>query len=150
MRCGTAVKKKETYEVYDKPKVATVKKDKKKLSKKSKTSSIIWVLSMFIMLMALIYRFNLINEKNLETQSLKEKLETLESSAITEEEDLAQSTDLNAVEAYAKQQLGMQKPNKNQIVYIDNSKGNSVSAKTDTTVIDKIQDILKQVINKIF
>lgn len=55
------------------------------------------------------YRFGLINEKNLEVQNLEKELEIVSSQATTAQIEVDQNTDLNSIEAYAKQQLGMQK-----------------------------------------
>jgi sensor domain CHASE-containing protein len=149
---GTSPKKRE-YESYEsdvKPN-KVVPKPKTNLSKRSKTRAVIWVLSMFVIFMVVIYRYNIINEKNLQVQGLKNKLGNVESNLATSQIALEQSTDLKYIESYAKQKLGMQKPDKNQMIYIDNS-GNDSIQKTEenTTVIDTVINGVKEFINKIF
>ena len=48
-------------------------------------------------------------------------LEIVSSEAATSQIAVDQNTDLNAIEAYAKQQLGMKKADSSQTVYIDTS-----------------------------
>lgn len=149
---GTSPKKRE-YESYDE-KVKHKRKvviPRKTMSKKAKTKAMIWVLSMFVMFMAVIYRYNTISEKNIEVQGLKENLGSIEASLAKSQIALEQSTDLNSIEGYAKQQLGMQKPDKNQIIYIDNSNNDSIKIKEEnTTVIDKVINSIKEFVKKIF
>lgn len=151
---GTAVKKKEEYDVPKrvvKQRKNVVKQAKpKQISNKAKVSTILWILSMFALLMILIYRFNIINEKNLQVQSLKKELLATQASVANAQVEVEQSIDLNKIEAYAKQQLGMQKPDKNQMIYIDNSNSNSVQTQNSTTMINKVLDKVKQIINQVF
>ena len=58
---------------------------------------------------------------------------------------------LNKIEAYAKQQLGMQKPDKNQTIYVDTSidEGTTQVEKT-LNVFEKIVENIKDAIAKIF
>ena len=52
--------------------------------------------------------------------------------------------DLNTIEAYAKQQLGMQKADSSQTVYIDTSESiNKVQVNQETTFWDKIISYIK-------
>lgn len=118
---------------------------------KNRTSAVVVILSMFAMTLILIYRYNIINEKNLRSQNLSNELTKTEAALLTSQIEVEQNTDLNNVEAYAKQKLGMQKPDKNQTIYVDTSKtSNSVELQTDTTFIQKITDSVGNFINKIF
>lgn len=101
--------------------------------------------------MVLTYRYNLISEKNLQAQELKEELAAAESALLNAKIDVEQQTDLNKIEAYAKQQLGMQKPDKNQTIYVDTSNtAQTIETTEETTLIDNIVNSIKNFINNIF
>ena len=97
------------------------------------------------------YRYNVISEKNLQTQNLKSELSKVESNLLTSQIEVEQETDLNKIEQYAKQQLGMQKPDKNQTIYVDTSQtGSTVKVEDDDNLFNKIIQGIKDFINKIF
>lgn len=122
-----------------------------KTNKKAKTSTIVMILCVFSMALVLVYRYNVINEKNLESQSLANEITKAESALITSQIEVEQNTDLEQIEAYAKQKLGMQKPDKNQTIYVDTSKtSNLVELQSDITFIQKIEGKISNFINKIF
>lgn len=125
--------------------------NKKSVKTKTKTSSIAMILFIFSMALVLVYRYNVINEKNLESQSLADDLIKAESALLTSQIEVDQSTDLNQIEAYAKQKLGMQKPDKNQTIYVDTSKtSNSVEVQSDTTFLQNITDKISNFFDEIF
>ena len=104
------------------------------------------ILCGFTMSVIITYRFSLINEKNLEVQRLVSQLETASSEAATSKIAVDQNTDLNAIEAYAKQQLGMKKADSSQTVYIDTSESiNKVHVNQETTLWDKIINYIKDI-----
>lgn len=122
-----------------------------KTKQKARTSSIGMIFVVFSMALVLVYRYNVINEKNLKSQSLASDLTKVESGLLTSQIEVEQNTDLNQIEAYAKQKLGMQKPNKNQTIYVDTSKDSSlVEVKSDTTFIQNITESISNFISKIF
>ena len=124
---------------------------REKIQKKNNVSVIVFILSVFAMTMLLTYRYNLISEKNLETIKLQSDLSKVESSLLTSQIEVEQSTDLNKIEAYAKQQLGMQKPDKNQTIYVDTSSNtNVVEVENNNNNVQNIIDNIKDMINKIF
>ena len=94
---------------------------KTKAQPKTKLSLILSVLALFVMALAISYRYNLISEKNLELQRLKMEQVTANSELATTEVAIDRIIDKDTVESYAKQQLGMQKPEKSQIVYINSN-----------------------------
>ena len=103
------------------------------------------------MTMIIVYRFGVINEKNLYVQELKDNIVTTESAIATAKINVEQNTDLNKIETYAKQQLGMQKPDKNQIIYIDSSDTNtSVKLQENKSFFSNLIDNIKNGINKYF
>lgn len=118
---------------------------------KNNASAIVFILSVFAMTLILTYRYNIISEKNLEVQTLKEELTKIESGLVSSQIDVEQGTDLNKIEAYAKQQLGMQKPDKNQTIYVDTSieEGTTQVEKT-LNLFEKIVIGIKDLVAKIF
>lgn len=124
---------------------------KQRRKAKNNASAIAFILGVFAMTLILTYRFNMISEKNLEVQNLKKELTKVESSLVSSQIDVEQGTDLNKIEAYAKQQLGMQKPDKNQTIYVDTSidEGTTQVEKT-LNVFEKIVENIKDIIAKIF
>lgn len=126
-------------------------RSKQKVKAKNNVSIIAFILGVFSMAMVITYRFNVISEKNLEVQNLKSELTKVESSLLTSQIDVEQGTDFNKIEAYAKQQLGMQKPDKNQTIYVDTSlNGSSVEIEGSVNVVNKIVEGIKDIISKIF
>lgn len=147
---GTAAKKLEYVEEKKKV-VRNNHKTSNKKNVKQKTSSIALILCIFSMALVLVYRYNVISEKNLEAQSLAEDLTKVESALLTSQIEIEQNTDLNQIEAYAKQKLGMQKPDKNQTIYVDTSKtSNSLEVQSDTTFLQNIADRISNFFDKIF
>ena len=156
---GSAARKlKPQYDEPVRPKVTTSKKTKvaskrvQQAKKRNNASLVAFILSAFTMSMIVIYRFNIINEKNLRVQELKSELEQTETTLVSAQIQVEQSTDLNQIEAYAKQQLGMQKPEKNQTIYVDTSEASKVvsEASNDTTILEKVTNFIRNVINQIF
>ena len=114
--------------------------------KKKNAHMVAFILCGFTMAIIITYRFSLINEKNLEVQNLKSELETVSSEAATSQIEVDQNTDLNAIEAYAKQQLGMTKADSSQTVYIDTSElVNEIQVNQESTFLDKIINYIKDI-----
>lgn len=112
--------------------------------KRKNASMVAFILCGFTMSVVITYRYSLINEKNLEVQSLASKLEIVSSEAATSQIAVDQNTDLNAIEAYAKQQLGMKKADSSQTVYIDTSESiNKIQVNQETTFLNKIINYIK-------
>ncbi len=103
-----------------------------------------FVLGAFSMSLVITYRFNIINEKNLEVQNLISQLQTVSSEVATSQILVDQNTDLEKIEAYAKQQLGMKKADSSQTVYVDTSDTtNKIQVNQETTIIDKVISFIK-------
>lgn len=140
-------RKAETNRRYGKNKLKT--NSKAKANKNAKV--VMCILCGFTMGMIITYRYNMISEKNLKVQELKSELAAVEANLLNAQIEVEQNTDLNKIEAYAKQQLGMQKPDKNQTIYIDTSKTmNSIEINNDTSVIEDLIQNVKDMISKIF
>ena len=114
------------------------------VQRRKNASMVAFILCGFTMSVIITYRFGLINEKNLEVQSLEKELEIVSSQAATAQIEVDQNTDLNSIEAYAKQQLGMQKADSSQTVYIDTSQElNKVQVNQEASIIEKIINYIK-------
>lgn len=112
--------------------------------RRKNASMVAFILCAFAMSVTIIYRYSLINEKNLEVQKLINNLEIVASEAATSQIAVDQNTDLNAIEAYAKQQLGMKKADGSQTVYIDTSESiNKIQVNQETTFMEKIINYIK-------
>lgn len=121
------------------------------IQKKNNASKVAFILTIFAMSMIIIYRFNIINEKNLKSQSLKKELEQVDATLASAQIEVEQNTDLNKIEAYAKQQLGMQKPGKNQTIYVDTSEASRVvDVEQDTTILEIVTNFIRNAIKDIF
>lgn len=117
---------------------------RQQVQRRKNASMVAFILCGFAMSMIITYRFSLINEKNLEVQNLISELEIVSSQVATSQIEVDQNTDLNAIEAYAKQQLGMKKADSSQTVYIDTSEAiNKIQVNQETTIIDKIINYIK-------
>ena len=112
-----------------------------------KATLVLTTLAIFTIFMVITYRYNVISEKNLQVQKLKEDLEVAKSELATSEIALEQVMDVNYVESYAKQQLGMQKPEKSQLIYVNMESEETVhkvSANNMTAqLLEKIKGIMK-------
>ena len=125
--------------------INSVKKAKTK--PKSQLSLILTVVSLFTMALAISYRYNLISEKNLELQRLKIEQVTANSELATTEVAIDRIIDKDTVESYAKQQLGMQKPEKSQIVYINSNYETKVEEMDTKNIFEQGLEKLKQIID---
>lgn len=123
-----------------------IKSKKTAIKPKSKVSLILSTTVIFAMLIILSYRYNLISEKNLDLQRQKNKLENVSSILATTEINLKQGNDLEYVENYAKQQLGMQKPEKSQIVYINADYKPEVTSQSNKNIFQNILDSIKNIV----
>lgn len=74
----------------------------------------------------IVYRFSLINEKFNDVEKAKKRLEN--SITINEQiqADIDSETDISYIENYAKYQLGMQKPQESQIIYVNHEKKDKI------------------------
>lgn len=121
-----------------------------KARKANKTSLVVTTLLIFVMLVVVNYRYNIISEKNLTVQKLQ--IAESEAAALLTNAGIEYSkmVDIVEVEAYAKQQLGMQEPEKSQMVYVgSNFDGKKVSSSTNSGITSVIDTIIQK-INEIF
>lgn len=148
---GSSARKYDYLDDHPQAKRTKARKTVKKavVDEKVKLKTVLMISCLFVMLMIITYRFNLISENNLTLQNLKTELERVQSNLAATEMGVEQSTDLTKIEAYAKQKLGMQKPDKNQVVYIDTAKDTSIVKETNQSFVDGIIESIKEYINNI-
>jgi cell division protein FtsL len=151
----STARKREYLEIPEKKTVTKAKTVKKKAEvKKAKVNNagiMAFIFTGFVMTMIITYRYNLINEKNLKTQNLEKQLTKVDSELLSTKIEVEQNTDLNSIEAYAKQKLGMQKPDKNQTIYVDTSKtAESIEVENQNSGIDTLINKVKSIISNIF
>ncbi len=136
------------------PEYEEVKKNDKRNNagvKKSKAALVPFILGIFVMTLIITCRYTIINEKNLESMNLKSDLQKAESILFSTKIAVEQNTDLNKIESYAKQQLGMQKPAKNQIIYVDTSENiGTIEFAESTDFFSNVKSSILNFINNIF
>jgi cell division protein FtsB len=131
-------------------------KNKKRAQQKANQAEnraliMISIIFVFSMIMLITYRYNVISEKNLVTQNLKSELETAESNLLAAKIAVEQDTNLDYIEAYAKQKLGMQKPTSSQTIYVDTSNITQVvEVNENLSVIENIVNKVKETLISIF
>lgn len=122
-----------------------------KVSHKNEVVVVLSIVFVFMMIMVITYRYNVISEKNLLSQNLKSELEVTEANLLNAKIQVEQNTDLDYIEAYAKQKLGMQKPSSSQTVYIDTSNITQViEVNENLSVIGNIVSKIKLALSSIF
>ena len=142
------------------PEKKTIKKEEKfklikntnknSISKSNKATLVLTTLVIFAMFMVITYRYNVISEKNLQIQQLKEDLEVAKSELATSAIALEQVMDVNYVESYAKQQLGMQKPEKSQLIYVNMDGEETVTRVSASNMISQVAQKIKGIVEKVF
>lgn len=127
-------------------------KNVKKVQQKkaNRTSLIVTLFAIFTMLIVINYRYNIISEKNLTVQRLQ--ISETEAQALLTNAEIEYNKMVNIVEveAFAKQQLGMQEAEKSQMVYLSSDYGKQVVVNSTDNFFVKIVNNIKQKINEIF
>ena len=125
--------------------------EKKSIKAQNKMALFPFILGIFVMTLILSVRYTKINEKNVESMNLKSELEKSEAALFNAKIAVEQSTDIDKIEAYAKQQLGMQKPTKNQIIYVDTSEDiGTVEIIKSKDIFSEVKSNILNFINNIF
>lgn len=117
-----------------------------KAQPKTKLSLIVSIVILFAMAIITSYRYNLISEKNLEVQRLKMEQVATNSQLATTEVAIDKIIDKDTVESYAKQQLGMQEPEKSQIIYINSNYDTKVEQVSNENIFGKLMGAVKNLI----
>lgn len=141
------------YEEEKKVKVKLIKNknlNKNIKTKANKSSLVLATLCIFSMLVILNYRNNIISEKNLTVQRLE--MDQVEASSLltAAEVEYSKMVDIVEVEAYAKQQLGMQEPEKSQMVYLGSNYNKQIVTNDAQGFFEGVVNSVKQMISEIF
>ena len=120
---------------------------KNTISKSNKATLVLTTLIIFTMFMVITYRYNIISEKNLHVQELKQDLVVAKSELATTQIAMEEIMNETEVEAYAKQQLGMQKPEKSQLVYINMENEETVQKVSASNMVMNLVEKIKGAFN---
>ena len=132
-----------------------IKKKKKKavlkLEKKQHNKNVALIIAIFLILLAVSYRSSLINEKFNEIQNAKQELASIEKTNGQLEVSIESSLNLSNIEQSAKENLGMQRLDNSQKVYVTLDKKDYVEATAeDIDITDDTDEAWYQkIINKI-
>ena len=143
---GSAARKLDYVEIKKENNKKIIRK-KIKHKKKINVSSTVSVAIVFALAMLIVYRFNVISEKNLMVIDLKKDLTKQESNIASKHMNNYKNINLLEVESYAKQKLGMQKPDKNQVVYVDTMTSLKSRNSLDNNFFMEFIEMIKQYIN---
>lgn len=114
---GTAARKLE-YDVYEENKVLKAKRTRKS-NNRAKFNLILSIFVVFILIFLVIYRYALITELNYNIdKSIKNYSEIKNENSILKV-DIEKDTDLSRIRQIAEDKLGMHKPDKFQMVYVN-------------------------------
>jgi cell division protein FtsL len=114
---GTAAKKLE-YNVYEENKVLKAKR-KQKSNNRAKFNLILSILVVFAFIFLVIYRYALITDLNYSIdKSIKNYNEIKNENSILKV-DIEKDTDLSKIRQIAEDKLGMHKPDKFQVIYVN-------------------------------
>lgn len=107
------------------------------------------VLIVFSAVLTMSYRNSQIDESFSKTEELKEKYMAIEKENDQMKVDIENSLNYNNVEQQAKELLGMQTLSTKQTVYVNLPKKDYIQPATETVVIDKNENVVDKVLNKI-
>lgn len=127
------------------------KKAALKLEKKRHNKNVALIIAIFLILLAVSYRSSLINEKFNEIQNSKEELASIEKTNGQLEVSIESSLNLSNIEESAKQNLGMQRLDNSQKVYVTLDKKDYVEASTEDIDVtsDSDETWYQKIMNKI-
>lgn len=127
------------------------RKEALKLEKKQHNKNVALIIAIFLMLLAVSYRSSLINEKFNEIQNAKAELASIEKTNGQLEVSIESSLNLSNIEEAAKQNLGMQRLDNAQKVYVTLDKKDYVEASTEDIDMasDSEEPWYQKIMNKI-
>lgn len=137
-------------------KAQPVKSDKintaMKLEKRKHYQNVALIVAIFLLLLAVSYRNSLINEQFSKLQKQKNELAATQKTNEQLEVSIEESINLSTIEAEAKEQLGMQKLDNSQKVYVTLDKKDFVEPSSKALDINEstYNKWYEKIINKIF
>ena len=125
--------------------------EKKKIKsiKQQKRRAIKYLVIGFLVLFAMSYRNSQIDENFAKVQDLKEELAELQKQNTQLEVSIENGLNLSNLEQEAKEQLGMQKLNSKQTVYMTLPKNDYIEPAAEEVIIEENQTGIKGIINTI-
>ncbi|MBO4815692.1 MAG: hypothetical protein J5507_01885 [Clostridia bacterium] len=117
--------------------------------KKQKSRVIKYLTIGFLILFAISYRNSKIDENFAKVQNLKEELTEVKKQNAQLEVSIENGLNLNNLEQEAKEQLGMQKLNPKQTIYITLPKSDYIEPAAEEVIIEKNNTKMQDIINKI-
>ncbi|MBR0427901.1 MAG: hypothetical protein IJK18_06880 [Clostridia bacterium] len=121
-----------------------------KKEKKIHYQNIAIIISMFLVLLTISYRNSLITEKFNQIQNKKQELSAIEKSNGQTEISIESSLNLKSLEKNAKKQLGMQKLDKDQKVYVTLPKKDYTESALPEVETENSSNWLKNIFTKLF
>lgn len=118
-----------------------------KLATKNKFSMFVTILIISTLFAILSCRYNVISEKNLTIQRLNIDLAEAQTELTNAQIALSGMVDIEEIESYAKQQLGMREISKNQIVYVETDTMTGFDSPTEETIFEKIENFVLKLFN---
>ncbi len=114
---GTSPKKLK-YDVYETNPVLKARKANK-IKKKAKARLVLYTVVFFILAFILIYRYTMLTDVNYRIIKLEKTYENIRVANMHAQVEIGKATDLEKIREIAEGRLGMQKPDRAQIVYVN-------------------------------
>jgi len=118
------------YDVYEQNKVLKEKKRQKR-NAKAKIKAVCLLLCIFGACFLVIYRYALITEMNYKLDKSIKSYNSIRDENAQLRVEIDRATDLNRIKEIAQQKLGMQRPDKYQIVYVNVPKNDYTEVVTE-------------------
>ena len=127
------------------------RKEAIKMEKRRHNKNVLFIITIFLILLAISYRSSLINERFSIIQKEKERLSALQKTNDQLEVSIESSLNLKNVEETAKEKLGMQKLENDQKVYVSLDKKDYVETSTEEVDITTKENTnwFMQMLNKL-
>jgi cell division protein FtsL len=126
---GTTAKKFK-YDIYQENKILKEKKEQRKNSS-VKLRTVICMLFIFMLAIVVIYRYTILTEMNYEISAKTSTYEELRNANSRILVDVEKNTDISEIRQIAETELGMQSPDKSQIVYVNVPKNDTSTVLND-------------------
>ena len=125
------------------------KKEQEKNLRKQKHKAIKYLIIGFLVLFAISYRNSKIDESFSKVEELKEELSDVKKQNAQLEISIENGLNLNNLEQEAKEQLGMQKLNPKQAMYVTLPKSDYIEPAAEEVIIEDADTGIKGIINKV-
>lgn len=144
---GTAARKLD-YDVYEENHVLKQKK-KHKTNNKFKLKLLCSILVVFSLVFLLVYRYAVITELSYNIDKTSQNLSKIQNENSILEVDIENATDLNKIQELAENKLGMHKPDKYQVVYVNVPKSDFAVVSEDYSKNAKASNLFGMLAEKV-